>query len=92
VNTIVTGLSNPPGGAALRDAASTAVTNAQALIVNNPNAKPGRWEKIKRAHLATTAVTMPVGEAEPVLRCTGSCTSGTIAATGSVRRPRPTAT
>jgi hypothetical protein len=50
LNTIVLSISSPPGaGATFRDQASAAVTNVTGLIVNNPNAQPGHWEKIKRA-------------------------------------------
>lgn len=50
LNTVVNGITSPPSNiATLRDAMATAVSNAQALLVNSPYCNPLHWEMMKSA-------------------------------------------
>jgi len=48
LNTVIASISSPPdSNAVLRDEAISGVKNADALLVNNPNANPAHWELAK---------------------------------------------
>lgn len=48
LNTVIAGITSPPGATAtIRDAASGTVTNQAALLVNTANGNPGHWELIR---------------------------------------------
>lgn len=48
LTTIITGISSPPG-ATIRDPVTTPVTNADALLVNNPGGQPAHWSLVRSA-------------------------------------------